>query len=57
MKHINVKYHFLHCKVEEEVIKLEYVPTGEQVADTLTKALNREKHSKFTREMAVGHWP
>jgi hypothetical protein len=54
MKHIDIKYHFLCCKVKEEVIELEYVPTGEKVTDTLTKALNHEKHSKFTREIAVG---
>jgi hypothetical protein len=56
-KHIDAKCHFLRRKVEEEVIELEYVPTGEQVANTLTKALNREKHSKFAREMAVGWSP
>ena len=54
MKHIDVKYHFLRRKIEEEEIELEYVPTGEQVADTLTKGLNREKHFKFAKEMAVG---
>ena len=30
-KHIDVKYHLLHCKIEEEEIELEYVPTEEQV--------------------------
>ena len=45
-KHIDVKYHFLRRKVEEEVIESEYVPTGEQVADTLTKALNRESERR-----------
>ena len=54
MKHIDIKYHFLYCKIKEEEIKLEYVPTGEQVADTLTKGLNHEKHFKFAKEMAVG---
>jgi transposase InsO family protein len=53
-KHIDVRYHFLRSKVEEEEIELEYVPTGDQVADALTKALNREKHTRFAKEMGVG---
>ena len=37
-KHIDVKYHFSREQVEKNVIKLEYVPTGE-LADTFTKSL------------------
>ena len=32
---------------------LEYIPTGDQVADVLTKALAREKHEKFMEEMGM----
>jgi hypothetical protein len=39
-KHIEVRYHFLHHKIEEEEIKLDYIPINEQVADVLTKGLN-----------------
>jgi len=52
-KHIEVRYHYLHDKVEEEELELEYVPTGEQIADALTKALNKDKHTTFAKEMGV----
>jgi len=54
-KHIEVRHHFLCRQVEEEKIELNYVPTNDQVADTLTKGLNWEKHMKFAKEMELGH--
>eukprot|EP00253_Pinus_taeda_P036219 PITA_36219 len=36
-KHILIKYHFLWEQVLEQKVKLEYVPSKEQVADILTK--------------------
>jgi len=54
-KYIEVQHHFLCCKVKDREIGLEYVPTGDQVADALTKGLNQEKHNKFIREMGLCH--
>ena len=53
-KHIEVRHHFLCRQVEEEKIELDYIPTNDQVADTLTKGLNQEKHMKFAKEMGLG---
>ena len=41
-KHIPIKYHFLREQVLEKKVKLEYVPSKEQVADILTKPLPKE---------------
>ncbi|CAB3227628.1 unnamed protein product [Arctia plantaginis] len=38
-KHIDIKYHFTREQVEKNVIKLNYIPTGKQLADVLTKPL------------------
>ena len=38
-KHIDIKYHYTRQVIEERKLKVEYVPTGEMVADTLTKGL------------------
>ena len=38
-KHIPIKYNFLLEQVLEQKVKLEYVPSKEQVADILTKRL------------------
>jgi hypothetical protein len=54
-KHIEIQHHFLRQKVDEEELNLEYVPTGDQVADVLTKGLVREKHDKFAGAMGVRH--
>lgn len=38
-KHIDIKYHFSREQIEKNVIKLNYIPTGQQLADVLTKPL------------------
>src|SRR5260370_38059522 len=46
-KHIEVHHHWMHEKVGDGTIGLEYVPTVDQVADIFTKLLNLEKFRKF----------
>lgn len=43
-KHIDVQYHFIREKFEENLFDLEYVCTDEQIADIFTKALNKNRH-------------
>jgi hypothetical protein len=38
-KHIDLKYHFVKDHVQLGTIKLRYLPTGDMVADMLTKPL------------------
>lgn len=38
-KHINIRYHFVREKLEQELITIGYVGTSDQIADVLTKAL------------------
>ncbi|THH12524.1 hypothetical protein EW146_g7607 [Bondarzewia mesenterica] len=52
-KHIGARHHFLREKVASGELRLEYVPTGEQVADVLTKGLPREKHERFSKGMGL----
>ena len=40
-KHIDVKFHFLRDCVDEGQIVIEFVETGRQLADVLTKLLGR----------------
>jgi hypothetical protein len=42
-KHIEIRYHFVRERVESQEIKLVYVPTGNQLADLLTKPLPRDR--------------
>jgi hypothetical protein len=52
-RHFSVKYHFVKEAVTEKMLKLEYTPTKEQVADIFTKALDRELFGKFRSAMGV----
>jgi len=39
-KHIEVDFHFVRERVLQKLLEIEYVPTGDQVADGFTKALS-----------------
>jgi len=39
-KHIEVDYHFVRDQVSKKLLDIEYVPTGDQVADGFTKPLS-----------------
>ena len=46
-KHIDIKYHFIRDEVNKGKVVLEYCPTGEMVADVMTKPTTRCKMEKF----------
>ena len=52
-KHIDVKYHFLRNYVRSGVVKLQYIPTGNMVADIMTKALAAKKYYHLMNGMGM----
>lgn len=46
-KHISILYHFLKEKVVENELKLEHVPTKDQIADIFIKALLKDTFEYF----------
>ena len=52
-KHIDIWCHFLRDCVQRGAVQLNYTPTGEQVADNLTKALGKSKFDYFTEKMGM----
>ena len=52
-KHIDVRFHFIRWIVEDGKIRLIYCPTGEMVANTLTKALPSPKVKHFAAELGL----
>ena len=52
-KHIDLRHHFIRDAVEERVVWLEYIPTADMMADSLTKALGRQKHENCARRMGM----
>ncbi|PSR81379.1 hypothetical protein PHLCEN_2v6387 [Hermanssonia centrifuga] len=54
-KHIAIRYHFIREIHDRGDILVEYCPTGDQVADIMTKALAREKHERFVDGMGLSY--
>jgi len=45
IKHIDVRHHFIRERLESEDVAPRYMSTQNQLADLLTKALNRDQGS------------
>lgn len=52
-KHIDVRYHYIRNVINDNIIKIKYVPTGEMPADILTKGLCHIKHYKFMYMLGI----
>ncbi|GLB39961.1 putative reverse transcriptase (RNA-dependent DNA polymerase) [Lyophyllum shimeji] len=47
VKHIDIRHHYLRECVENGDVHVNYIPSAENIADLLTKALPRPAHHKF----------
>ena len=56
-KHIAIRYHFLKDKVTDGEVKLDYIPTSEQVADIFTKPLPKEVFEYLRKKLGVMEAP
>ena len=52
-KHIDIKYHFIRDHIENRTIKLEYIPTRENIADIFTKPLNKSQFLNLREKMGI----
>lgn len=52
-KHIDIQHHFVREQVEAGSVHLEYVPTGDNLADILTKSLARPAFEKLRGLLGV----
>ena len=53
MKHIDIRYYFIHDVIERGEIKLLYCPTDDMTADIFTKALTRFKVFKHAHGLGL----
>ena len=52
-KHIDIRHHFIREYMKSKCAVLKWVPTVEQIADILTKALGRQTYEKV-RQLMMG---
>ena len=52
-KHIDLRHHFIRDAIKDKIIWLEYIPTAKITADSLTKALGRQKHVNCLSRMRM----
>jgi hypothetical protein len=52
-KHIEIMYHFIRDRIQKGAVKLQYVPTDQQVADILTKPLAKGKFEAFRDKLGL----
>ena len=52
-KHVDIRYHFVREKVEEQLIIMEWIAGGLNPADGLTKPLGKTKFESFRRMVGL----
>lgn len=52
-KHIDLRFHFIRDYVEKGMIMAEFIGTGEQKADILTKALGRVRFEELRGKIGI----
>ena len=52
-KHVDIRYHFVREKVEEQLVKMEWIAGGLNPADGLTKPLGKTKFESFRRMLGL----
>jgi hypothetical protein len=52
-KHIEIKYYFIHDKVQKGEVKLQYISTNEQTTDILTKPLSKIKFAYLRDKLGL----
>ena len=53
LKHIDIHQHWVRQEVQEKRLQIDWVPTSEMLADGLTKALPRQRHEEFIRQLRL----
>ena len=52
-KHFDIHYHFVQDKISTDHVQLTYIPTSENLADSLTKPLTKTAHKHFIKNLRL----
>jgi len=53
LKHIEIKYHYIHDMVQRRVIRIEYISIDEKIIHVLMKPLLRDKFVYFKHKLGL----
>ena len=51
--HVNIHRHWLHQEVQKKHLQINWLPTVKMPADSLIKALPRQKHENFIKLLGL----
>ena len=51
LRHIDIYQHWFRQEVQARRIKINWLPTNDMPADGLTKALSRQRHENFIKQL------
>ena len=52
-KYIDIRHHFIHNAIQDNIVWVQHIPIEDMTADSLTKALGREKHWRCMTHMEM----
>ena len=52
-KHVEIDKHFIKEKIDNGLVHMEHIPTGEQVADVFTKGLHTKQFDFLVCKLAM----
>jgi hypothetical protein len=55
-KHIDVSAHYIRELTEDQVVKVQYKPTDQMLADCLTKPLKATQHQRNVKNIGIQEW-
>ena len=53
LRHVDIHNHWLRQEVQRQSIIVQYTPSEQMIADGLTKALLKDGHEKFKRQIGL----
>ncbi|GAA0162849.1 hypothetical protein LIER_18854 [Lithospermum erythrorhizon] len=52
-RHVEVDRHFINEKLEDKIIRIVHVPTGQQLTDILTKGLSEKQYNRLLSKLGL----
>lgn len=52
-KHIDTRYHYIHEHIHDSNIKLNYIPSSDNITDLFTKPLAKPAYDRFVRLLGL----